>query len=228
MSTTREKILTAIRSALASPPRRAFMPEWEDDLAVYHPFEEEYTLKTQFADRLKEAGGHFFERSDLLTSFLLKKRSVFGFCDPDLAHLLEGVNSIFFDTEFDPGRIKDYTFGLTRAIGGIAESGTIVLKDHSTSARVKVPAPWTHIAVIHESDIVGTIGDARACFGDDPSLLFSTRPSKTAVVDGILAEGVHGPRIQAALVQSDSGTSHPVQTGRNDHWLVREHLQPFR
>ncbi len=74
MSTTREKIFTAIRSALASLPQRTLMPEWEDDLAVYQPSDEGYTLKSQFADKLKEAGDTVLKEGTCSQAFFSKKK----------------------------------------------------------------------------------------------------------------------------------------------------------
>jgi L-lactate dehydrogenase complex protein LldG len=77
-----------------------------------------------------------------------------------------------------------------------------MLKDSVTSARLGALAPWIHIAVIDEADILPHIPAAIERFGDDPSIIFATGPSKTADVEGILIEGVHGPGIQIALVLS--------------------------
>ena len=41
---------------------------------------------------------------------------------------------------------------------------------------------------------------AIAALGDDPNVIFCTGPSKTADVEGILIEGVHGPGEQVALI----------------------------
>lgn len=198
----RDKIFSAIRAALAPLPERATMPEWDDSLIVCNPSGQFDSLKAQFADKLVSASGKFFDQIEALTAFLLKEGSTFGYCDPDLAAHLEGIEGITFETEFDEAKINDYTFGLTRASAAIAESGTLMLKDSVTSARLGALAPWIHIAFLKEADIVGTIGEAIMRFGDDPSIIFATGPSKTADVEGILIEGVHGPGIQIALVLS--------------------------
>lgn len=196
----REKIFSAIREALAPLPERAAKPEWDDSLIVCRASGEFDSLKAQFADKLGAASGKFFDSIEALAQFLQQEGSTFGYCDPALAEHFKQLPALSFDTEFDPAKINDYSFGITRASAGIAESGTLMLKDSVTSARLAALAPWVHVAVLTEADIVGTIGEAIQRFGDDPSIIFATGPSKTADVEGILIEGVHGPGIQIALV----------------------------
>jgi len=157
-------------------------------------------LTEQFANRLTTTSGRYFDSVQELGEFLKTEGSVFGYCDPKLAELFSGVEGISFDTEYDMAKVDDYQFGITRASAAIAESGTIVLTDSETSARLGALAPWVHIAVIKEKDIVPSPLQAIERFGDDPSIIFCTGPSKTADVEGILIEGVHGPGVQVGLV----------------------------
>ncbi|MGB0743217.1 MAG: LutC/YkgG family protein [Opitutales bacterium] len=196
----REQIFSAIREALAPLPNKTEKPEWDDSLIVCKPAGEFSSLKAQFADKLAFASGKFFDSISELGDFLKTEGSTLGYCDPALLENFKDWSGIEIDTDFDEAKINDYTFGITRASAAVAESGTIVLKDSVTSARLGALAPWIHIAVLSESDILGTIGEAIAQFGDDPSIIFATGPSKTADVEGILIEGVHGPGIQIALV----------------------------
>ena len=87
-----------------------------------------------------------------------------------------------------------------RAAAGIAESGTIVITDESTPDRLAALAPWYHIALLDRADIHRTIGDALAAMPKDPNIIWVTGPSKTADVEGILIQGVHGPGAQACLI----------------------------
>lgn len=52
----------------------------------------------------------------------------------------------------------------------------------------------------YDLSLVRTIPDAIAAFGDSPNIIWCTGPSKTADVEGILIEGVHGPGEQIALL----------------------------
>ena len=200
MSNDREKIFSAIRAALDPLPERTAKPDWQRELVVCRPSGDFKSLKEQLADKLTFASSRFCESLEQLAEILHSEKSTFGYCDPELAPIFEKIVGISFDTEYDEGKVNDYTFGITKASAAIAESGTIMLKDEDTSSRMSALTPWIHIAAIKESDIVATIPDAIERFGDDPSIVFATGPSKTADVEGILIEGVHGPGIQICFI----------------------------
>ncbi|MDQ8196678.1 LutC/YkgG family protein [Pelagicoccus enzymogenes] len=137
--------------------------------------------------------------SELLAA--LKSQSVkAGYVDPELKSKLRPwlqEAGIEIHTEIDASQIDTYQFGITQAAGIIAETGTIILSDKSTSSRLGALSPWLHIAVLPEqAPIYPTLYDAMLDLGDDPYIVFVTGPSKTADVEGILIEGVHGPGIQ--------------------------------
>ncbi|MGB0413609.1 MAG: LutC/YkgG family protein [Coraliomargarita sp.] len=196
----REKIFSAIRAALEPLPERTPKPEWEREFVVCKPSGEFNSLKEQLADKLAFASSRYCDSLEQLTEMLKSEDATFGYCDPELAAQFEGLDGISFDTEYDEAKLNDYAFGITKASAAVAESGTIMLKDVDSSSRLGALTPWIHIAVIKEADIVATIPDAIDRFGDDPSIIFCTGPSKTADVEGILIEGVHGPGIQIGFI----------------------------
>lgn len=200
MSNDREKILSDIKKALNSLPERTAYPEWDDALPVSRSIDLAGSMIQQFATRLQAAGGHYYESVEDLGDYLISNKYTFGYCDPLLADLFSGIDGIRFDTDYAVTRVDDYQFGITKASAGIAESGTIVLKDSETSDRLGALAPWVHIAVLKQSEIVPCPLQAIEQFGEDPSIIFCTGPSKTADVEGILIVGVHGPGVQIALV----------------------------
>ncbi len=104
------------------------------------------------------------------------------------------------ETAFDRTRVDDYDFGITAATGAIAETGTLVLTDQGTSSRLAALAPWVHVAVLRREQIHADISAALAVMPADPNIVWVTGPSKTADVEGILIEGVHGPGVQVALL----------------------------
>jgi len=79
------------------------------------------------------------------------------------------------------------------AVGAIAETGSVILSDASTSRRLGALAPWVHVAVLRREEVFRNVAQAVALLGDDPNIIWATGPSKTADVEGILIEGVHGP-----------------------------------
>lgn len=200
MSSDRDKILCNIKSALDKLPERSAYPDWDDTLPVSNHLAGVKSLKDLFAQRLKAASGLYFDKVEELVDFLVAGQNTAGYCDPDLAGLFAGAELLSIETGFDMAKVDDYQFGITRASSAIAESGTLVLKDSETSSRLAALAPWIHVAVVRESDIVASPLQAIEAFGDDPTIIFCTGPSKTADVEGILIQGVHGPGVQVALV----------------------------
>ena len=200
MSNDREQIFSAIQKALEPLPERTSYPDWDDELVVCKSHPDFNSAKDLFAHKIVAASGVYHDAVSQLVEFMVKEGHTFGYCDPALAGHFEGREGISFETEYDMARVDDYQFGITRASAAIAETGTLVLKDADTSARLGALAPWLHIAVVREEDIVPTVLHAIQRFGDDPNIIFATGPSKTADVEGILIQGVHGPGIQVALV----------------------------
>ena len=198
----REAIFERIRSAL-KPLHEAGKvtpyPDYDPAMAVCRNHPDFATTWELFAYKLKAVNGTPLTGFAELAGWLKQAGQTFGYCDPELAAALRadpGFEGINFETAFDRSRIDDYGFGITRAAGAIAESGTVILKDTSTSSRLGALAPWVHVAVVKESQLFAAIHQAIADLGDDPSVIWATGPSKTADVEGILIEGVHGPGIQ--------------------------------
>jgi len=125
-----------------------------------------------------------------------------GYCDPALWPQRKSYlgPEIAVSIEYDRTRVDDFAFGITRAVGGIAKSGSIVLNDATTSRRLAALAPWVHVAVLSRSQSFATIADAAQALGDGQNVIWATGPSKTADIEGILIEGAHGPGVQIALV----------------------------
>jgi L-lactate dehydrogenase complex protein LldG len=138
-----------------------------------------------------------------LAEFLTSQQQRHGYCDPALFETVGAplaAAGLTVETEYDRSRYDDYQFGITRASGAIAESGTLILDDLNTSNRLAALSPWTHVAVLDRATIHLTISDGLAALGSSPNVVWATGPSKTADVEGILIEGVHGPGEQIALV----------------------------
>ena len=201
MSGDREEILKRVGEALAPLPERSPYPQYDTDLTV--------TFKdgsvdpwVRFKSMFAAVNGRVFESVSELGHWLLESGHTHGCCDPDLVDRLRTAfpEGLAMETGFDRARIDDYAFGITRARGAIAESGTLVLDDRTTWQRLAALAPWVHVAVLSRSDLWRDIPTAVDNLDDDPNVIWVTGPSKTADVEGILIEGVHGPGEQVCLL----------------------------
>ena len=202
MSDDREAIFSRVRGALAPLRDRAPLPSYDADIAVMQGVIAGRDRVELMAERIKGVGGLAFTDPAALAAHLRKGGWLRGYCDPVLWPRLAAFFGEGFtvEAEFDRRRVDDYAFGITRAAGAIAESGTIVLNDATTSRRLAALAPWVHVAVVERTSIFGDLTEAVAALGADRNVIWCTGPSKTADVEGILIEGVHGPGAQVALI----------------------------
>jgi L-lactate dehydrogenase complex protein LldG len=201
MAGDRDEIMGRVRGALAPLPERARMPEFNTGLELARTRAGSGDPVAEFTARLVAVNGEVAPDAAALAATLRARGWTRGYCDPALwpilkQHFGEGFT---VETSFDRSRVDDYQFGITRAAGAIAETGTIILNDASTSTRLGALAPWAHVAVISRSALYSDIVQAVAALGNDPNVVWCTGPSKTADVEGILIEGVHGPGAQIAL-----------------------------
>jgi L-lactate dehydrogenase complex protein LldG len=202
MNIAREKILGRVRAALAPLKVRAAHPDFADKTATMTGLPTGDT-SVLFKERLQLVSGRAFDDAATLVAWLKAEGHVHGYCDPALWPKLSAAFGAGFkvETSFDRKRVDDYQFGITRAAGAIAETGSIILKDATTSSRLGALTPWVHIAVVSKQQIFPDLISAVTALGDDPNIIWCTGPSKTADVEGILIQGVHGPGVQIALLE---------------------------
>lgn len=198
---SREQILSRVRDALAGLPQRAPLPDWDRDCVAQRGTTAPDDLWTLFCERFRAVNGTPLATPADLFAFLGSRGYTHGYCDPALLARLGPVPAgCIIETAFDRTRIDEYQFGLTSADGAIAETGTLIVSDATTSRRLGALAPWVHIAALRREQILPDLPAALAVLPADPNVIWITGPSKTADVEGILIEGVHGPGIQAALL----------------------------
>lgn len=202
MSSEREQILNRVRGALAPLTKRAPLPAWDGELIRLRQQQPTTDLWELFSKRLIAVNGTPLTTTAALVAFLEKNNWRRGYCDPVLWPLFKDAFPSTFTVEavYDRTRVDSYDFGITAAAGAIAETGTLVLTDAGTSSRLAALAPWVHVAVLRREQIYSDITAALAALPKDPNIIWVTGPSKTADVEGILIEGVHGPGVQIALL----------------------------
>lgn len=201
MHPERESILGRVRAALAPLASRAPMPDYDADVALVRRRLDSADPLAAFAERLRGVNGELAADPAALAGLLKARGWTTGYCDPVLWPRLSPAFGPAFTvrTVFERARVDDYQFGITRAVGAIAETGTVILDDATSSSRLAALAPWAHVAVIPRGALYRDLPEAVAALGSDPNVIWCTGPSKTADVEGILIEGVHGPGAQIAL-----------------------------
>ena len=202
MSNERDQILARVRAALAPLPQRAARPDWDLELVHLRSAQPATNAWELFAQRLTAVNGTPLTSVAALVALLDQKRWRRGYCDPALWPAFKDAFPAPFhvETSYDRTRVDDYDFGITSAAGAVAETGTLILTDGGTSSRLAALAPWVHVAVLRPGQIHVDISAALAALPTDPNVIWVTGPSKTADVEGILIEGVHGPGVQVALL----------------------------
>jgi L-lactate dehydrogenase complex protein LldG len=199
--TDRDRIFEAVRAAVGRKQDRAALPDLPlGDLVS------ETRLDgggwERFRVNFEAVNGDFLGNGDALRELLRREGARLGYCPPELRAEVEPwlPEEVRLVDAIDRRRIDDYGFGISRASLAIAETGTLVLTDRETPDRLGALAPWAHVAVVSRGSLVPTVVDAIQALPDDPNVVWVTGPSKTADVEGILIEGVHGPGVQACLV----------------------------
>ena len=199
----RDTIFSKIQSATATLKEKAPLPDYDVTITHSQPRLEGSDLWEIFCRNFKAVNGKPMTSVDELAEFLKTAGQTTGYCDPALMNAVGSklaAAGLVVETTYDRERYDDYQFGITRASGAIAESGSVIIDDDRTSHRLAALSPWVHVAVLEKQEIHRTISDAIAAFGESPNIIWCTGPSKTADVEGILIEGVHGPGEQIALL----------------------------
>lgn len=202
MENQRDEILKKVRDAISGIEDHTMYPEYDDRLSVPTSRPLDGDLWEAFCERFKAVHGLPLEGIDALAEYLGRFDYRFGYCDPELKPLFAPVFGDSFTLEENYQREKndDYQFGITRANGAIAESGTLVLTDRGTANQLGALAPWVHVACLKRNEIFRDMPAAVAAIDDDPNIIWVTGPSKTADIEGILIEGVHGPGVQICVL----------------------------
>jgi L-lactate dehydrogenase complex protein LldF len=96
--------------------------------------------------------------------------------------------------------------GVTNAICGLADTGSVLIVDREGDPLKASLLPEIHIAVLKSSDILASLPDAMNLIKNKSAAVFITGPSRTADIEMTLTIGVHGPKeIHVFVDDSNSG-----------------------
>lgn len=151
-------------------------------------------LLEQFTTELTAVGGHVYQSKDVTEEIVefLKEHGV------DRIHLEPGALNedvlrtagIDFTHEPDPA----IRVGVTKAICGLADTGSVLAADGAGSPLHASLLPEMHIAVLNPADLLPSLPDAMNLVKDRRAAAFITGPSRTADIEMTLTIGVHGPK----------------------------------
>ena len=153
-----------------------------------------------FVARLKAAGVTVAEAAhlsdipklaaDYLRSQNLPARLRMG-ADPDLG-------SLTWDIEIATGRAEATDeVSISKALAGVAETGTLVLTSGPDNPTTLNFLPETHIVVVRGADVVGGYEDVWDRLRKAPmprTVNWVSGPSRTADIEQTIVMGAHGPR----------------------------------
>lgn len=97
--------------------------------------------------------------------------------------------------------------GFTTTLGGVAETGGLLLAPSPGEPRLLSLVPPVHLALLWTSTLHDTLWSAIQVLGwgqaPPPNALMISGPSKTADIEQTLAYGVHGPRRLVVVLVDD-------------------------
>ena len=148
----------------------------------------------QFSTELAALGGHVHSTHNptLDVIQLLKSRGVDKIhLEPNtLDEILLRAASIEFTHEPDP----QITVGVTNAICGLADTGSVLIVDGAGDPLKASLLPEIHIVILKSSNILPSLPAAMRFVKNTSAAVFITGPSRTADIEMTLTIGVHGPK----------------------------------
>ncbi len=88
--------------------------------------------------------------------------------------------------------------GLTGALGGLADTGSLILGSHGRS-RLAWLLPPVHIALLEvdkiHANLAAFLESANSTVAANANLVFVTGPSRSGDIEQVLTRGVHGPGV---------------------------------
>jgi L-lactate dehydrogenase complex protein LldF len=148
----------------------------------------------QFINELTALGGHVHsdQNPTLAVIQLLKSRGVDKIhLEPNtLDEIILRAAGIEFTRQPDP----QILVGVTNAICGLADTGSVLIVDGAGDPLKASLLPEIHIAILKSADIFPSLPDAMHLVKNISAAVFITGPSRTADIEMTLTIGVHGPK----------------------------------
>ena len=127
----------------------------------------------------------------LFTVLQRLEREGFPVVQPEVPEGAAGTRAI--------GAFGEFPVGLTGAVAGLADTGSLILSGGSRRSLLPSLLPETHLAVVRSKDIYADLEGWLRAVGSpyvagSSNLVLISGPSRTADIEMTLTMGVHGPR----------------------------------
>ena len=213
MSDARESILNRLRDSTQPPP--VSLPS--GPTTEHAPLEERIQ---QFTRLLESVRGQVYRVTadtwvprlhQILAEHQIKQLLVAPSVPPGkdiVAQPPQGITLRHYDAEI--GQWKSALFNeidatVTGAVGGIAETGTLILWPSPDEPRLMSLVPPLHIVVMDSAQLYGTFAEVMSdqdwARRMPTNALLISGPSKSADIEQVLAYGVHGPKDLIVLLR---------------------------
>lgn len=181
-------------------PSATHVQEAQEPLRPY--VENPAELVERFTKELTALGGLVTQTSDPTRETILFLRSRFVsriHLEPNtLDESVLREAGIDFQYEPDPA----VRVGVTKAICGLADTGSVLEADGEGSPLHASLLPEIHVAILKQTDILPSLSNAIQLVKEKRAAVFITGPSRTADIEMTLTIGVHGPgEVQVFVVQ---------------------------
>ncbi len=215
----REAMLARIRGSL----RVAYLPGEQPSIptrAVTPTETDVETLAEAFTREAQAVGGEVYRPATQAEAVLLILQlirevggeNVLAWAEselpvPEIGEALQqaGVRSTLVNLSVDPAvrrtqmeELDRPLVGLTGALAGLADTGSLALLSAPTRPRAASLLPLVHIALLPLNRLYPTMVAFLAAHPgltrDSSNLVFITGPSRTADIEMVITRGVHGPK----------------------------------
>jgi L-lactate dehydrogenase complex protein LldG len=200
-TTSREKILKQIRTALINPSS-VEMKDVDNESDIFTRSDE--PIEIQFAQNFSEINGMFVfcesENEFIENIALIVRENKWDniFCvEPLIKEFLRQATIPFSDNEND---LLNTNMALTFCECLVARTGSIVISSKQASGRRLAVFPNIHVVVAYTSQLVHDVKDALRFIQKKyphqlPSMITTiSGPSRTADIEKTLVQGAHGPK----------------------------------
>lgn len=210
MKGSREAILSAVRKGLD----QAVLPSVPQELDIHLPASGEAN-ESKFKDELEAVSGQLIQvrtaedAAEAIIS-IVKGRGLEGVLAWEPGEInCGGLEDSLYEagiipvTSGDPKELSDMVIGVTGADAGLADTGSVVLRNGGERSPLVSLLPKTHIAILRRDRLFAGLKEYLSSdaftmgvweSGDTSSLVTVTGPSRTADIEQSLTLGVHGPK----------------------------------